>query len=134
MNPARLCCGGLDAHEEWCPSHIRSALTWIEPSLDGMRLRQKAETALDALIERDGLTTRLTVTDLLPLAGYLYRDPSVGCCLHLPLATGAVDNDTIRRCIRGADAKGHRHCETLGKVMLRLTVPQRERLARDAKR
>lgn len=102
--------------------------------MDGLKLRQRAENALDALIERDGLVRTLTVPDLLPLASYLYKEPSVGCCLHLPLATGAVDDDSIRRSIQAAQMKGHRHCETLGKVMLRLKESQRERLSKEARK
>lgn len=128
------CCGGFATHEEWCPTHIRSALTWIEPSLDGVKLRERAETALKALIERDGLVRTLTVTDVLPLARHLYQDATVGCCFHLPLAAGNMDNATVRSCIKAAQQKGHAHCEMMGRVILRLTDEQRDRLARESRR
>lgn len=131
----RSCCGGIDGHEEWCPTHIRSALTWIEPSLDGVRLRERAETALHALIERDGLRRdAVTIPDVLPLARHLYQQASVGCCLHLPLSAGEMDVDTLRNSVQVAARKGHGHCEMLARVLLRMTDGQRERLAKEARK
>jgi hypothetical protein len=133
------CCGGpivgdRNQHEEWCPTHIRAALTWIEPSYDGARFRERAENALQALIERDGLVRSVTVPDVLPLARMLYRDASVGCCLHLPLAAGQMDRASLQKSMSAAQTKRHGHCETLAKVLLRLNEPQRERLAREARK
>jgi hypothetical protein len=128
------CCGAIAVHEEWCPTHIRGALSWIESTEHGRNVRERAETALSALIERDGLAPAVTIPDVLPLARFLYRDASVGCCLHLPLAAGDMDDDSLRRSILAAQSKGHAHCETLARVLLRMTAGQRERVARDAKR
>lgn len=134
------CCGGRvneagqGTHEEWCPSHIRAALTWIDSSLDGAGFRQRAEVALDALIERDGLVKHITVSDVMPLARFLYQNASVGCCLHLPIANGDMDNESLRKSLQAAQMKGHAHCETLARVLLRMTEAQRDRVSRTARK
>lgn len=135
MAEQNACCGGVGSHEEWCPTHIRSALTWIEPSLDGIRLRERAEVALQALIERDGLKRNaVTLPDVLPLARRLYKDASIGCCLHEPLASGTMDVDALGHSIQVAQIKHHGHCEMLARILLRMTDAQRERLVKEVRK
>lgn len=102
--------------------------------MDGIKLRERAEIALNALIERDGLVRTLTTTDVLPLSRYLYHSASVGCCLHLPLASDALDNKSLNDSVLAAKTKGHAHCETLARVLLRMTDGQRISLARQARK
>lgn len=138
MSVIMSCCGGTfinntSFHEEWCPTHIRAALTWIEPTSGG-KIREQAETALEALLERDGRVRAVTLPDVLPLAKRLYNEASVGCCLHLPLSAGEMDNESLRRSIQVAEQKQHAHCETLARVLLRFTEGQRTRLVSQVKK
>lgn len=133
------CCDGpiLDGrayHEEWCPSHIRGALTWVERDPAGREVVRRAETALNALVERVGLPVKsVTVSDVVPLARQLYNLDSIGCCMHALFTSPEATDETIRLCIHTALRKNHGHCQMFGNVMLRMTPGQRERVRREAK-
>src|SRR5262245_64826213 len=102
------CCGGAivqdrPQHEEWCTAHIRTALGWLPAEGTAAISRNRAETALEALEERSYMRPgHVTIPDLLPLARQLYQEASIGCCLHLSLASLNMDDETLRRSIYAA--------------------------------
>lgn len=71
---------------------------------------------------------KITVPEVRPLARHVYERHPLGCCLHIVLDDDNVKDDHIRFCIDQAVREGHGDCETLARLMLRMTRSQRGRL------
>lgn len=72
--------------------------------------------------------------EMKPLIAAIYARHSAGCCWHLVLDDGNVDDSAVEFCVNYA--KTNRDCETpvaccqLGGLMVRASMTQRKRAAR----
>ena len=69
-----------------------------------------------------------TVPEVRPLVRELYGRHSAGCCLHVVLDDGNVQDDSVRFCIEWARGRGCAECERLGEVLLQMSKTQRLKL------
>jgi len=73
-----------------------------------------------------GHVTKYTVPEVLPLAKALI--PVSGCCLHIVLDDGNIDNGSVAFCIEDAVVHGHKDCERLARMMLTMSRTQRRKV------
>ena len=75
-----------------------------------------------------------TVPEVLPLVRELYASPegAVGCCLHVVLDDGNVRDDDVQYCVDRATERAHPKCETLARLLLRMSKTQRQKLSASA--
>ena len=76
------------------------------------------------------MTDKPTVSEVLPAVRELYARHPAGCCLHIVLDDGNVDDDSVRFCVGYAVGEGHTECEWLARILLRMSKTQRLRLGR----
>ena len=69
-----------------------------------------------------------TVPEVAPLVRAIYARSMVGCCLHIVLDDGNVDDGDVRFCIERAKKKGHADCEELAAKILLMSKTQRKKL------
>jgi hypothetical protein len=74
--------------------------------------------------------TKPTVLDALPLANAIYQTHAVGCCLHVVLDDGNVQDAHVAFCQDEAQARGHAHCLALAEMLLTMSKTQRLKLGR----
>lgn len=70
----------------------------------------------------------MTARELLADARAIYRRHSAGCCLHLALDDGNIEDSSVDFCIRAAAENGHAECESFARRYRTLTRTQRRRL------
>lgn len=63
-----------------------------------------------------------------PLVAAIYKRSVVGCCLHIAMDDGNVDDDDIEFCILQAQAAGHDDCERVGGLLLQMSRTQRKKV------
>lgn len=70
---------------------------------------------------------RPKVPDVLPLARALYASPGggVGCCLHIALDDGNLQDGHLRLCLETARERGHAFCAYLASQLLLMSPTQR---------
>jgi len=68
----------------------------------------------------------------LPLKHAIYASPQggVGCCLHIALDDGNIDDSNLDFCVTFATERGHPDCLALATLMRRMSRTQRAKLAR----
>lgn len=73
-----------------------------------------------------------TVPEVAPLVRALYASPGggVGCCLHIVLDDGNVDDKSVDFCLRTALMRGHPECERLALLLRRMSKTQRLKLGK----
>lgn len=79
----------------------------------------------------DGGEVKPTVSDVLPLVLKLYQtyDGGAGCCLHIVLDDGNVNDSSVDFCIKCAQDEGHPECEALARLLRQMSRTQRKKLA-----
>lgn len=72
-----------------------------------------------------------TVPEVLPLVRELYNSPGgrAGCCLHIVLDDGNIDDDDVDFCIRWAIDQQHERCERLARILRLCSKTQRRKLS-----
>jgi len=58
----------------------------------------------------------------------LYEEHPTGCCLHIALDDGNIDEDDILWCVNYAKDQGHPKCYILANRLLFLTLEERKLL------
>lgn len=71
-----------------------------------------------------------TIPEVLPLARAVYVKSSVGCCLHIVLDDGNVDNGSVAHCMEWAREQGHPDCLELAELLATMSKTQRRKLGR----
>ena len=71
-----------------------------------------------------------TRLELAPLVKALYERNSVGCCLHIVLDEGNVEDSDVAFCLSWARTEGHEACIQLAEKLLLMSRTQRLRLSR----
>lgn len=66
-----------------------------------------------------------TVPEVLPLVQAVYRRSPTGCCLHIVLDDGNVDDASVVRCHLQAVDRDHPDCEELASKLLQMSKTQR---------
>ena len=70
------------------------------------------------------------VPEVAPFVRALYGRCSVGCCLHVVLDDGNLEDDFVRSAVEWAIERGHADCEHLARLMLQMSRTQRRKLGR----
>jgi hypothetical protein len=68
---------------------------------------------------------RPKVPDALPLKASIYARHSAGCCLHVVIDDGNLDDACLRLCLQDAE---HDDCRALAAMLLRMSPTQRRRV------
>lgn len=78
------------------------------------------------------LTRKPTIPEVMPLVRELYATPqgTCGCCLHIVLDDGNIEDDHVRFCVDWAVKHDHPKCAELARVLLRMSKTQRKKLYR----
>ena len=73
---------------------------------------------------------RPSVQEALSLLRELYASPGggVGCCLHVVVQNGNVEDAFVEACAQQAAERNHPRCVELAAVLARMTKTQREKL------
>lgn len=71
---------------------------------------------------------KLTVPEILPMVWALYASHSAGCCLHIVLDEGNIDDGSVQFCIDHAAEQGHDACKKLAELLLKMSKTQRRKL------
>lgn len=112
----------LDVEMQWRAERLRGIagrLNEIAGTLeDGWKVK-----AVEAL-------PKPTVPEVLPLVRDLYARPNggAGCCLHIVIDDGNVDDDSVAHCLSLARLDGHADCERLAKLLALMSKTQRQKL------
>jgi hypothetical protein len=71
-----------------------------------------------------------TVPEIAPLVRALYRSPraAAGCCLHITLDDGNVEDSSVEYCIARAEEAGHAYCGALARALRSMSKTQRLKL------
>ena len=70
----------------------------------------------------------MTANDLLPAVRAIYARHLAGCCLHIVLDDGNLEDSSVDVCIAHSIREGHAECETLARNIRSLTGSQRRLL------
>jgi hypothetical protein len=70
-----------------------------------------------------------TVPEVLPLVWDLYDRSLDGCCLHIVLDDGNVDDASVKFCMRYAEEMVHWECLCLAETLLHMSKTQRTQLS-----
>jgi len=71
---------------------------------------------------------KLTITEIMPLVMKLYEKSCVGCCLHIVLDDGNIEDSHVKFCIEEAKKQGHEDCLELANKLLLMSKTQRHEL------
>ena len=71
-----------------------------------------------------------TVPEVAPLVKAVYKRSLVGCCWHILLDDGNVDDGSVQFCISEALKRQHPECIALIDPMLRMSKTQRSELGK----
>lgn len=77
--------------------------------------------------------TKPTIPEVFPAVRALYARNLVGCCLHVVLDDGNVEDASVEHCIEWAQKQGHPECEALARTLLRMSKTQRLKLGRNTR-
>lgn len=55
----------------------------------------------------------------------LYQEASAGCCLHVVVDDGNIDDASVNFCVEYAEREGHTFCRNLGRMIQQLPVSER---------
>ena len=69
-----------------------------------------------------------TVPEVLPLVQTIYARHCAGCCLHIVLDDGNVDDDEVQFCLDRAVTAGHADCQRCAELLVRMSKTQRLKL------
>ena len=83
----------------------------------------------DFQLVEDPQPSKPTVPEVMPLVRRLYERNPVGCCLHIVLDDGNVEDHSVEFCIDQAHDRGHEECLELAKILFRMSRTQRRKLA-----
>lgn len=76
---------------------------------------------------------RPKVPEVMPLVHALYERHSAGCCLHIVLDDGNLEDSSVEFCEGFAREQGHAECQRLARLLGQMTWTQRNKLyAREA--
>jgi len=73
---------------------------------------------------------KYTVPEVAPLVKQLYRTRAAGCCLHIVLDDGNVEDGSVKYCINYAKEQGHNDCDVLANILLSMSKTQRKKLGK----
>ena len=73
---------------------------------------------------------RPTVPEVLPMVRSLYERHLAGCCLHIVLDDGNVEDSSVSYCLEFSRTEGHTECEELALKLLAMSRTQRLKLGR----
>jgi hypothetical protein len=71
-----------------------------------------------------------TVPEVAPLVRALYEVHPAGCCLHIVLDDGNVQDSNVQFCLDLAVERGHASCAALAVLLGGMSKTQRTKLAR----
>jgi hypothetical protein len=71
-----------------------------------------------------------TVPEVMPLVRKLYERNAVGCCLHILLDDGNVEDGHARFCLLQALQQKHWDCIELATAVMQMSKTQRKKLSR----
>lgn len=73
--------------------------------------------------------TRPSVRDVAPYVDAIYDSPDggAGCCLHIAIDDGNLDDLSIQFCVNFALERGHPVCEKAARLLLRMSGTQRRK-------
>lgn len=78
------------------------------------------------------VNSRPTVPAVAQLVAAIYKGSrpksNVGCCLHIAMDDGNLDDDDIEFCSLNAQAEGHEDCEKVASLLLQMTRTQRKKV------
>jgi hypothetical protein len=76
-----------------------------------------------------------TVPEVVSAVRALYASPGggAGCCLHVVLEDGNVENHSVEFSIEWAERHGHGSCAALARALRSMSKTQREKLSRMGK-
>ncbi len=74
---------------------------------------------------------RPTVPEVRPLVAALYEQHSAGCCWHVVLDDGNVNDDHVKWCAKLATELGHPDCVALVGPLAAMSITQRRKLANE---
>lgn len=74
--------------------------------------------------------TRPSVKDLVPLVREIYQSSLTGCCLHIALDDGNIEDGHLEFCGEYARKKQHQVCAQVAEGMRAMTRTQRNKLMR----
>jgi hypothetical protein len=69
-----------------------------------------------------------TVPEVAPAVRALYARSGAGCCLHIVLDDGNVEDSSVDFCVRYAQEQGHLACEKLARTLRMMSRTQRLKL------
>ena len=74
--------------------------------------------------------TRATVPEVRLLVQAVYLSPTggVGCCLHIAMDDGNVEDSHIELCLEQAKERGHATCLAAAEALRKMTKTQRRKL------
>lgn len=73
---------------------------------------------------------RPTVPDVLPLVAVVYARHCAGCCAHILVDDGNVDDESAAYCLQRATEQGHADCIALCTALAQMTTTQRRKVYR----
>lgn len=68
------------------------------------------------------------IPDVLEDCQFIYARNCVGCCLHIALDDGNLQDIDLKFCLQQAQAEGHKDCQRVAETMLRMSGTQRRKL------
>lgn len=71
---------------------------------------------------------KLTTLEVDRLVNLLYEKNAMGCCLHIVLDDGNVEDSSVEFCIKEALEQKHDDCYALALILLTMTSTQRTKL------
>lgn len=77
------------------------------------------------------LSKKPTVPEVLPLARAIYarKGGAVGCCLHIVLDDGNVEDGSVQYCLEQATEAKHEDCKELAEKLLQMSKTQRKKIS-----
>lgn len=72
--------------------------------------------------------SKLTVPEVLPDVIALYTRHAAGCCLHIVLDDGNIEDENVEFCIQYAMDAKHPECEALARKLRSMSRTQRKKL------
>lgn len=74
------------------------------------------------------MSKKLTTLEVERLVDLLYAKSAVGCCLHIVLDDGNVNDSHVEFCIKYALEQKHNDCYALALILLTMSTTQRIKL------
>ncbi len=76
------------------------------------------------------MTRKPTVPEVLPLVNRIYESSGAGCCLHVVLDDGNLENESVMWSKNHAITQQHELCIRVGRLLRRMSVKQRIELCK----